>query len=152
MPHRDETTDRTAVTGLLDRMVAAWERADGAGYADCFTDDADYVTFIGTHLKGRRPIIDCHEALWQTFQKNTRLHQKVDSLRFITDDVAVMVCRGAIVKAGQRTPKRGDWKVQTLIAMRQPDGDWKFAAFQNTKHRRLFERIGARKDPRLAGR
>lgn len=144
-------TDASAVTALLHRLVSTWEKADAESYADCFTDDADYVTFTGTHLSGRRQIVDCHDALWQTFQKDTRLHQTIRSLRFVAEDVAVVVGRGAVLKVGRPTPKPRDWKVQTLVAARQSDGTWKFTAFQNTRHRRLFERIAARKDPRLTG-
>ncbi|GAA4912239.1 uncharacterized protein (TIGR02246 family) [Stackebrandtia albiflava] len=147
MTHTDDTT---AVTALFDTLVAAWAAADAEAYADCFTPDADYVNFLGGHMRGRRHIVDSHEALWSTFQRNTRLHQVVDSLRFVTDDVAVLVSRGAILQRRQRAPKRRDWKVQTLVAVRRADGEWRFTAFQNTRRRRLLERIGHRRDPRLA--
>lgn len=143
-----DLADTTAVTELFQRLQDTWAAADATGYAQCFTPDADYVSFIGTHMKGHKHIIDSHEALWTTFQKNTRLHQVVDSLRFITADVAVLVTRGAILQPKQDAPKRGDWKIQTLVALRTQDG-WRFTSFQNTKHRWLMEKLGAKRDPRL---
>lgn len=145
----NDTTDTVAVTALFAAMGDAWGAADAQAYADCFTADADYVTFVGTHLRGRRQILESHEALWQHFQKGTRLHQEVRSLRFITPDVAILVTSGAILQAKQQAPKPKDLKVQTLVAVRQ-DGRWLFASFQNTKHRRLMERIAAKRDRRIA--
>ncbi|MGH8879586.1 MAG: SgcJ/EcaC family oxidoreductase [Stackebrandtia sp.] len=144
-----DINDTTAVQNLFQRIQDMWAAADAVGYAECFTPDVDYVTFIGTHMKGHKQVIDSHEALWTTFQKNTRLHQVLDSLRFITPDVAVLVTRGAILQPKQQEPKRGDWKIQTLVALRTEDG-WRFTSFQNTKHRWLFEKLGARRDQRLS--
>lgn len=143
------TADSTAVAALFERVTTAWDAADPAAYADLFTEDADYVTFIGTHLHGRKQILDSHAALWEKYQKNTRLYGKILRMRFITADVAVIVTEGAILRPGRREPKRSGIKVQTLTAVRR-DGRWLFAAFQNTKHRRFMERFAAKQDRRIA--
>lgn len=148
--------DTRAVTDLFTATATAWAEADAVAYGDCFTDDAEYVTFVGTHLRGRKQIVDSHDALWEHFQKNTRLHQEVRSLRFVTADVAVLVSVGTILQPKQAGPKRGDLKVQTLVAVRQDAGEdsafggWRFTAFHNTKHRRLMELFAAKRDSRIA--
>lgn len=144
-----QTADAHALTALFERLSRTWAAMNPEEYAETFTEDADYVTFIGTHLHGRRQIRDSHEALWRHFQKNTRLYGKIRSLRFVTEDVAIMITEGAILKGARTAPKRADLKVQTLVAVRRPEG-WRFSSFQNTKHRRLMERIAAKKDPRIA--
>ncbi|GLZ77657.1 hypothetical protein Afil01_24640 [Actinorhabdospora filicis] len=141
--------DSAAVTALFDRLNAAWGAGDAEAYADAFTEDADYVTFVGTHLHGRKQIVDAHAALWEKFQKNTHLYGKIRRMRFLTPDVAVIVTEGAVLKPGQDAPKRSQLKVQTLTAVRN-GGQWRFAAFQNTKHRRLMERFAAKQDARIA--
>ncbi|GIG70260.1 SgcJ/EcaC family oxidoreductase [Phytomonospora endophytica] len=141
--------DTADVTALFQRLSDAWGAMDAEAYADAFTDDADYVTFVGTHLRGRRQIVDAHAALWEHFQKNTTLYGKIRSLRFVTADVAVMITEGAVLKHGKTAPKPADLKVQTLVAVRRPEG-WRFSGFQNTKHRRLMEKIAAKKDARIA--
>lgn len=143
------TTDAHALTLLFERLSESWGAMNPEAYAGAFTEDADYVTFIGTHLRGRGQIRDSHEALWQHFQKNTRLYGKIRSLRFVTEDVAIMITEGAILTGSRTEPKPKDLKVQTLVAVRRPEG-WRFSSFQNTKHRRLMERIAAKKDARIA--
>lgn len=142
-------TDAAEVTALFHRLSEAWGAMDADAYADAFTEDADYVTFVGTHLRGRREIADAHAALWEHFQKDTALYGEIRSLRFVAEDVAVMITEGAVLKRGRTAPKPADLKVQTLVAVRRPDG-WRFTGFQNTKHRRLMERFAAKKDARIA--
>lgn len=143
------TADAHALSVLFERLSEFWAAMNADGYADAFTEDADYVTFIGTHLRGRRQIRDSHEALWQHFQRNTRLYGKIRSLRFVAEGVAIMITEGAILKGKRTAPKPADLKVQTLVAVRRPEG-WRFSSFHNTKHRRLMERFAAKKDARIA--
>jgi len=143
------TADAHALTALFERLSESWGAMNPEEYAGAFTEDADYVTFIGTHLHGRRQIHESHEALWTHFQKDTRLYGKIRSLRFVTEDVAIMITEGAILKKDRIAPKPADLKVQTLVAVRRPEG-WRFSSFHNTRHRRLMERIAAKKDARIA--
>ncbi|MEV0649370.1 SgcJ/EcaC family oxidoreductase [Phytomonospora sp. NPDC050363] len=149
IPRPTVTADVQAITELFETLTTSWAAMDAEAYAAAFTEDADYVTFIGTHLKGRRQIRESHEALWSLFAKNTRLYGKIIEVRKITEDVAVLVTRGAVLKGRRTEPKPAQLKVQTLVALRGADG-WRFSAFQNTKHRRLMERFAAKKDPRIA--
>jgi hypothetical protein len=50
---------------------------------------------------------------------------------------AVVTTRGEVHK---RKPKKPA-KVQTYAVVREPDGKWRVAAFQNTKRRKLMEAI-----------
>jgi uncharacterized protein (TIGR02246 family) len=49
------TGDDAAVRQLLTQQVAGWNSGNAAAYAAVFTPDADYVTFLGTHHRGRNP-------------------------------------------------------------------------------------------------
>ena len=57
-------TDVVALRRLFDGLIDAWNRADAAAFGAAFTEDADYVTFVGTHCRGRAKIADAHDALW----------------------------------------------------------------------------------------
>jgi uncharacterized protein (TIGR02246 family) len=52
----DGLTDEDAIHQLLDRQAKAWAAGDPEAYASVFTDDADYITFLGSHYKGRAAI------------------------------------------------------------------------------------------------
>lgn len=48
---------------LIEKMEQAWNRADGAGFATAFTDDADFVDIHGTLHQGRIAIGHGHQAI-----------------------------------------------------------------------------------------
>lgn len=141
------TQDVTAITSVLGELVAAWERHDAEAYGELFTEDATYVTFVGTFYQGRQDIVDSHRALFATFLKDTRLADEVLGIRFHGPDTAVVNGRGDTYKG--RRPHRLT-KIQTYTLVRQGDGPWRIAAFHNTKHKPLMESISHRLSPGVA--
>lgn len=141
-------TDVAAIHDLFDRAARAWADGDAGAYADCFTPDADYVTFVGSHYKGRTAIEACHVPLFAKWQKHSRLDADITQLRFVGEDVALVHARGAVVKGTHHRTRRNT-KVQTYVAVRDNDR-WLFAAFQNTRYRPLMEAIATRMDSRMA--
>jgi uncharacterized protein (TIGR02246 family) len=53
-----------AIGALFAKMCEAWNKGNGELFGSCFTEDADYVTFMGQHLKGRKQIADVHQMLF----------------------------------------------------------------------------------------
>ncbi len=127
-------TDETAIRDLLQRLGEAWGRGDADAYASLFTEDADYVIFDGTHLKGRQEIADTHRPLFERFMKGSRLVTESSSMRFLSPDVALIHSRGAVLRKRRKRPSRRRLSTQTLVAIREENG-WRFAAFQNTRYR-----------------
>ncbi|WP_395808755.1 SgcJ/EcaC family oxidoreductase [Archangium minus] len=128
------SADEAAVLELLGQLHDAWGRGDADGFAALFTEDADYVVFDGSHLKGRAAIAESHRPLFERFMKGSRLVGESPSVRFLTPGVAVVHGKGAILMARQKRPSRGRLSVQTLVAVKQ-EGRWRFTAFQNTRYR-----------------
>jgi uncharacterized protein (TIGR02246 family) len=131
--------DEDAIRELLDRQVMGWAAGDAEQYASVFTPDADYVTFLGSHYKGRAAIAASYVPLFRKLVKGSRLDFEITQLRFITPDVALIHANGAVVKRRRRRGRRGT-RVTTTIAVRT-DGRWQLAASQNTTHRRFAERL-----------
>jgi uncharacterized protein (TIGR02246 family) len=140
-------TDITALRDLFTRTHEAWNRADAEAFGAAFTADADYITFTGTHYRGRPKIVDSHDALWRRFLKGSRLHGEIVDIRFPGPDVAVIVSRGAVLRRRWSRPHTD--KVQTFVAVRDA-GSWLFTAFHNTAHKPLLEWIANRTEPRMA--
>jgi uncharacterized protein (TIGR02246 family) len=138
------TQDVAAITSVLGDLVAAWERHDAEAYGELFTEDATYVTFVGTYYQGRQDIVDSHRALFATFLKGTRLADEVLAIRFHGPDTAVVNGRGDTYK-GKRPRKLT--KIQTYTLVRQGDGSWRIAAFHNTRRRPLMESVSYRFSP-----
>ncbi|GHF54508.1 hypothetical protein GCM10010218_39700 [Streptomyces mashuensis] len=127
-----------AVKAVLEGLVAAWGRNDAEAYGALFTEDASYISYLGTVYQGRRDIVESHRALFATFLKGTRLADEVLDIRFHGPHLAVVNGRGDTYKG--RRPSRLS-KVQTYTLVRDTDGQWRVAAFQNTRRKPVMEKI-----------
>lgn len=75
---KDEARSAEAdVRSLIGRAIEGWERGDGDAFAAPFTEDADFVTFGGDHLKGRPMIASLHQHLFDTVLKGSRLRGEI---------------------------------------------------------------------------
>ena len=131
--------DEAAIRELLDRQVAGWDAGDADAYASVFTPDADYVTFLGSHYRGRDAIAASYVPLFAKLLKGSQLKADITQLRFLTADVALIHSKAAVLRSGRRWPRRGA-RVNATIALRTDEG-WLLAASQNTTHRRLAEKL-----------
>ncbi|MFD9353404.1 SgcJ/EcaC family oxidoreductase [Streptomyces sp. NPDC060031] len=136
--------DVTAVQALMARLLGAWERHDAEAYGAVFTEDATYTTYVGTLYQGRRDIVESHRTLFAGFLKGTRLADEILDIRFYGTGSAVVNSRGDTYK-GARPAKLG--KVQTYTLVREGDGQWRIAAFHNTKRKPLMEAVSYRLAP-----
>ncbi|HEY4570228.1 MAG TPA: SgcJ/EcaC family oxidoreductase [Kribbella sp.] len=141
-----QVSEETRILATLERLAAAWNRGDGAAYGQEFTTDASYVTYVGTVYRGRDDLAAGHAALFGKFLKDTQMFTEVVELRTYGERTAVVVTRGDV---GKKRPRRLT-KVQTFTLVLGDDGQWRVAAFQNTKHRRLMEAVSFRMLPASA--
>ena len=85
---QQSSTDETVLKTFVDQMIEAWNHGDAAGFAAPFAEDADFIAFEGTHLRGRAAIIGFHQPLFDTALKGTRLEGSVKFVRFVTPHLA----------------------------------------------------------------
>jgi uncharacterized protein (TIGR02246 family) len=130
--------DEDAIRELVNRQVTGWDAGDREAYASAFTPDADYVTFLGSHHKGREAIVASYVPLFKKLLRGSRLDIEVTQLRFLTPDVAPIHTDAAVVKGARRRNRRN--RVNSSIAV-STNGQWLLAASQNTTHRRFAEKI-----------
>jgi uncharacterized protein (TIGR02246 family) len=122
--------DGAAVRQALDGVLAAWADNDGDAFAQHFGDDATIVTVEGLYCKGRGPIRDLLTILYAGPFKGSKVFQEVEDLRFIGDDVAVVICWNAILRGGLTELPPEEKRRATYVLSRQ-DGTWFVEAFQN---------------------
>ncbi|MCY0923044.1 MULTISPECIES: SgcJ/EcaC family oxidoreductase [unclassified Streptomyces] len=135
-----------AVRKVPAELVAAWGRHDAEAYGALFTEGASYTTYIGTLYRGRRDIVESHRTLFAGFLKGTRLADEILDVRFHGPGVAVITGRGDTYK-GKRPRKLG--KVQTYTVVLEEDGQWRIAAFHNTRRKPLMEAVSYKVAPGL---
>jgi uncharacterized protein (TIGR02246 family) len=127
-PSSDLANDE-AIRKLYGEFVAAWNAHDAQKIASYFTIDGDLMEPDGAAAKGRDEIAK-HYAEEHAFAfKNTELKLTVDSVWFITGDVALVdgtyVVLGAVDPNGQPLPARKGLLTSVLI---KEHGTWHVAA------------------------
>ncbi len=129
-----KSVNETALHDLYRELMDGWNRGSGEAFAAAFTEEGDLVAFDGTHFKGRQEIAPFHQELFDKWLKGTRLVGRVESVRFLSPDVALMHAVGGTMMRGKSKPSPERDSIQTLIAVREGD-QWRIAAFQNTRVR-----------------
>lgn len=128
--------DEAAVHALYQELMDGWNRGSGEDFAAVFTENGDLVAFDGTHFKGREEIAPFHQQLFDRWLKGSRLVGRVENVRFLSPDVALMHAVGSTVMRGKTGPSPERDSIQTLVAVRE-NGEWRLAAFQNTRIRSM---------------
>ncbi|WP_020521813.1 SgcJ/EcaC family oxidoreductase [Catelliglobosispora koreensis] len=118
---------------LISRMALAWERGDAGAYGECFTEDATYVTYIGTLYRGRSEIARSHQALFTKFLAGTKLAWEIVSVQELSADVTVVLTRGDVYRSKRPAKLK---KVQTYVFVRGL-----CVSFQNTQRKPLMESV-----------
>jgi uncharacterized protein (TIGR02246 family) len=107
------------ITSVIASLIIAWGQHDAEAYGALFTEDAAYITFVGTCYRGRQDIIESHRALFEKFLKGTKLADEIIDVRVLGLGAAVVVSRGDTYK-GKQPKKPG--KIQTYTLVRENDG------------------------------
>jgi uncharacterized protein (TIGR02246 family) len=128
----NDSADEAAVRALYQQLMDGWNQGSGDAFAAVFTEDGDLIGFDGTHFKGRQEIAPFHQQLFDKWLKGSRLVGEVKDVRFLSPDVALMHAVSGTVMRGKSEPVPERDSIQTLVATRQ-DGEWRLAAFQNTR-------------------
>jgi uncharacterized protein (TIGR02246 family) len=121
--------DEAEIRALYQQMLDTWLNAEQ--YAQCFTPDADYITGGGKLERGRREIVDGHEIIFSAWSRNSHLEGRIDRLRFLTNDVAILTAYGHIVYDDNRSSDNNKRTIYTITAQKI-DSAWTFVAYQNT--------------------
>jgi uncharacterized protein (TIGR02246 family) len=123
---------------------AAWAERSGEKMALCFTDDAHFVAYDGTRLTGGTAIGDWHQPALDTVLRNTAMNTKIDDIRMLTPDLALVLGSGGPEddKASAKSKLLGDSHVTFLVARVRED-DWKVSMLQVTRKRRVTDQNSA---------
>lgn len=120
------SADEVAVREVIAKYMAARATRDARAIEALFTADADQQTTSGEWRRGRAAIV---AGTLQSSERNPGARAiRIESIRFLTADVAIVDGPYAITAAGGAAPRRM-WT--SLVVMRASDG-WRIAAIRNT--------------------
>jgi uncharacterized protein (TIGR02246 family) len=134
--------DETTIKDVITQMIDAWNRGDAHGFAAPFAEDADFIAFEGTHLSGRREILEFHQPLFDTSLKGTRLEGGVKFVRFIDPHLALMHAWATTTLPGQTNASSSRDSMQ-LFVMTRHDGTWQCDAMLNARRITMDQQLFA---------
>ncbi|GAB3992742.1 hypothetical protein GCM10028807_26280 [Spirosoma daeguense] len=137
--------EETAIRQIFDKLATAWNTGDAHAFADCLTDDCDYVTFAGQHIKGRHENQQIHHDLFHSWAlKGSTMHigSSAPIIAFLGENIALMHSTGTVKLRFQKKPPLHRLSIQTTILVKT-NGEWKIRAFHNCRIQKpgLFQRI-----------
>ncbi|GAA3317373.1 SgcJ/EcaC family oxidoreductase [Nonomuraea dietziae] len=114
---------------MLTCLAEAWNAGDATAYAAWFTEDADYISFDGTHTRGRQAIESSHRWLFEGPLRGSTMSTPDSDVQVkqLADGAALVISQGGTAVDGRRRDS-----IVTFTAVRTPEG-WRFASFQNTR-------------------
>ena len=122
--------DESAIRANIEQMMKGWNTKSGAEFAKPFAEDSDYVVVNGMHIKGRAANAQGHQQIFDTIYKDSNVSLKVEQIRFLRPDVAVVHVHTTL-KVKQRDSTSEHSGRITMVMTKNKD-KWEIAAFQNT--------------------
>jgi uncharacterized protein (TIGR02246 family) len=137
MMQDDAAAQVAAIERIYDIHNEAWCKGDGDVYASVFTEDADFISFDGTHTTGRDAIARSHQELFDRFLSGTCLEGRITRVKFLRPDAAVVHVVSGTRFGDSDVVRRPS--IQTYVAVEQ-DGEWRFSSFHNGRIDRIEDR------------
>lgn len=126
-----------AIRQATEEIYRSFEAQDFRSSAVHLTEDCDYITFDGTHLKGKTAYIESHEQLMNNFMfRGAKLEGEIDQMRFLNDRTVVIIARGAIRFRWQKKAPQSRQSINTTLWIKNTEDRWQMAAFHNCRIRK----------------
>jgi uncharacterized protein (TIGR02246 family) len=126
------TADESAIRDFHRQMIDAWNQSSGEGFAAPFSETADFITFEGTHLKGRKEIAAFHQQAFDTVVKGTRLEGEVSFVRLVNSQLALMLVVIRVILPGQTESSPSRDSLPLYVVTKRDEG-WQIEGLLNTR-------------------
>jgi uncharacterized protein (TIGR02246 family) len=125
------TSDEKSLHEMVYQLEAAWNAADGAGFAEMFAEDADFIHILGGYYSGRAAIEAGHRMIFGTIYKGSTVRYSVEKIRFLRPDVAIVYLRQFLqfFEGGAAS----ELEARPTIVAEQRDEKWQIVNLQNTR-------------------
>lgn len=123
--------DEAGVKDAFGRIVEAWDGNDADAFADMHTEGATVVT-PGLFTEGRERIRAFMAGGFAGPLQGTRSAEVVQSVRFVTPDVAIVSSMGGFTFPGE-TEVRDELKRRATWVFNRVDGEWRAESYHNSQ-------------------
>src|SRR6202167_812589 len=122
-------TDRQAIRDGLASLDKGWEGGDADAFVADYTVDATVVQ-PGVYKKDREEIRTTMAAAFAGPLRGSRATDQPSSIRFLTDDTAIVISQGGIVFPGQDAVASEGLIRATWVLVRR-DGGWRIGRYHH---------------------
>ena len=124
------TTDENAVREVLKGTYTAWAAGDADAFVAHYREDATVVR-PGTYITGRDGIRAYLVAGFAGPLKGSRAFDEPVNIRFLGDDVAVVVSDAGILM-GDETELPAERRRRATCVLSRQGAEWQVAAYHNS--------------------
>jgi uncharacterized protein (TIGR02246 family) len=130
--------DETAIRGIIQDEVAAWNKGDAVAYSRHFAADGTFTNITGQFFTGYDAFLKQHEVIFAGRFKQTTLQQDIVSLKFARPDTAVVEVLTAVsgvdpalLAQGTGADAKGRLRTRLLQVVVKQGTEWKIVAYHN---------------------
>ncbi len=128
---QNTNADEQAIRNLITTMETGWVQKNGETFSSVFADTHDYIVWNGYYFPGmsRKANAAAHQHLFDGPYKTFDVKFKIDKIRFIRTDLALVHVYGGGYEKGKSVPENPN--ILASMLMEKKDGGWKVIAFHN---------------------
>jgi uncharacterized protein (TIGR02246 family) len=126
----EKIANQNKVTALYQQLLDAWNNQNAYGMADLFAEDGEQIGFDGSQSIGSSEIFAHVDPIFKQ-HRTARFVSKIKSVRFLSQDVAILRAIAGMVPPGKSDINPGVNTHHTLVAQKI-EGNWRIKLFQNT--------------------
>lgn len=123
--------DRQQIMALMAELDETWNRHDMRAHAALFHEDGIWIAWTGEVLSGREAYETTLTRLHQTVFRTSVHDGRVEELKFIGPDAAVVRGYGTAI-GNEPTPEVME-RYRILVVLTRRDGAWKMSWGQKTR-------------------
>lgn len=125
------TADEQAIHKVISTMETAWMQKKGEVFASGFADVHDYIVWNGYYFPNwtRQANASAHQGLFDGVFRNVDIQLKIDKIRFLRNDLALVHVYSGSYEKGKSLPENPEMIISMI--MEKKKGNWQIVAFHN---------------------
>lgn len=126
-----QSTDEQAIKTVVSTMESGWTQKSGEKYSSVFADVHDYIVWNGYYFPNmsKQQNAAAHQELFNGVYRTFDIRLKVDKIRYLRPDLALVHVLGGGYTKGEAVPEHPG--VLMSMVMEKKDNNWKVLSFHN---------------------
>lgn len=123
--------DEEKIRSIFNTIETGWNSKSAEKFASVFAEEHDYIVVNGLYFPGftRQRNAAAHQGLFDGIYKNSVVKLKVDKIRMLRPDLAIVTTLGSNNHEGGALP--ADPVIIMTVVVEKKKDDWKIISFHN---------------------